>query len=222
MEIFIGFDPRQPLAYTVCRSSIERHTRGRVKIEPLILERLPMKRRGLTEFTFTRYMVPCLCNYQGSALFLDADIILRDDVLKLYDVVGSFAETFRRDDLPSVSVVKNPKLRFEWPSVMYFNTWLCKSLTPEYIETGAPQSLEWASKIGELPKEWNHCVGYDEQNPSAKIVHFTQGIPCWPETKDCEFSKEWRDEFKYAVGTVSWAELMGNSVHAGPVMQRLA
>jgi lipopolysaccharide biosynthesis glycosyltransferase len=188
-----------------------------------MLKRLPIQRRGLTDFTFSRYLIPYLDSYMGSALFLDADIIVVDDIMKLIEVVGDLATTLNKpeSEIPAVWMVKNPKVRFEWPSVMYFNNWLCKKLTPEFVEKDAPQKLDWAHKVGELPKEWNHCVGYDEPNSDAKIIHYTQGIPCWPETKDCEYADKWNTEFQHANGTVSWADLMGSSVHAKPVLERL-
>ena len=126
----------------------------------------------------------------------------------------------------SVHVVKNKQLRFEWPSLMVFQNDLCRELTPEWIDspTSAPQSFNWASTygVGELPSELNHCVGYDLPRTDAKIVHFTQGIPCFEETKDSEYGPQWLDEFNSARSSVSWTEIMGNSVHAKPVLERMA
>jgi hypothetical protein len=173
---------------------------------------------GLTTFTFSRYCAPYLCGYEGMALFIDADMLCRADVYEMFEVADKEAAV-------SVVVNKDPKLAYERPSVMLFNCAKCKSLTPEYIETGKPQTLEWAESIGTigtLPAVWNHLVGYDSPNPEAKIVHFTQGIPCFPETKDSEFADEWMAEHRLMNGTVSWAEIMGNSVHAEPVKRRLA
>ncbi len=120
----------------------------------------------------------------------------------------------------AVQVVKNP-LRYEWPSVMLFTGERCYDLKPDWIdnEDNKPQMLEWG-RVGDLPPEWNHLVGYDQPKP-AKLVHYTQGIPAFPETKDCEYSKEWWDESKKCMSTVSWKELMGNSIHAKPVLERL-
>ena len=204
MKIFIGVDHRQMLAYNVCRSSIERRASKRVQIEPLLIDWMPIQRRGLTDFTFSRYVVPYLCDYKGMALFIDADMIVLDDIFKILD---------HYDASNPVSVVKNP-MRFEWPSVMLFNNELCTNLTPEFIESDTPQKMAWASKIGELPTEWNHLVGYDKPNPNAKLVHFTKGIPCWPETNFGEYAQAWCDEANYANSTVSWQDLMGGSVHA--------
>lgn len=203
LRIFIGYDKRQPLAFTVCRSSIERRASKRVLIEPLMLEWMPTKRRGLTDFSFSRYLVPHLCGYEGKAIFLDPDIILTDDIYKILD--------HHSDDV-SVSVVKN-KLRFEWASLMVFNNEKCKKLTPELVETGSPQKFDWAESVGELPTEWNHCVGYDAPNADAKLIHFTKGIPCWPETSGSEHASKWVKEANFSTATVSWEELMGSSVH---------
>jgi len=209
MKIFIGIDPRQPLSYNVCRYSIERRASKPVDIQPLRLDWMPVKRRGLTDFSFSRYLVPYLCGYEGQALFMDPDMIVLDDITKLEELVSP---------TDSVSVVKNQR-RFEWSSLMYFNNSYCEKLTPKLVETGTPQNFEWAYKVGALPDEWNHLVGYDAPK-DAKIVHYTMGIPCWPETKDCEYSKEWHKEASMAMSTVSWQELMGNSVHV-PHMSNL-
>lgn len=198
-------DKRQPVAYTVCRSSIERRAKGRVSVEPIRIEWTPITRRGLTDFTFARYAVPWLCGYHGIAVFMDADVIVRGNIHELAVLALE----------NPVSVVKG-KVKFEWPSVMVFRCDLCHSLMPEYINDtrNQPQLLAWATKVGELPSEWNHCVGYDNPRRDAKLVHFTAGIPCWPETDGCEYAQEWHEELEYACSTVTWRELMGRSVHA--------
>jgi len=205
VKIFIGYDPRQPVAVQVLMHSIYTRASKPVEITPLVLSQLPIQRTGLTQFTFTRYLVPYLCNYRGEALFLDADMLVLDDIYKLEEICAP--------QMAPVSVVKNER-RFEWPSLMYFNNARCEKLTPAYIESQSPHNLEWASRIGDIPAEWNHLVGYDKPNPNAKLIHFTQGIPCFEETKNCEFSAQWMEEMKRTITTVSWDEIMGKSVHA--------
>lgn len=213
MRIFIGFDPRQPLAYTVCQSSIIRRASKPVEITPLVLSALaPFNRRGLTEFTYSRFLVPQICGYLGDALFLDADIIVLDDIYKLLEDRGPLA---------SVHVVQNAR-EYEWASVMLFTNPMCRKLTSEYVTNSNPFLMEWPASIGDLPSHWNHLVGYDPPRTDAKIVHFTQGIPCWPETDGCEYTKQWKEEVLWATGTVSWTKLMGKSVHAKSVLARLS
>jgi hypothetical protein len=203
----IGYDVRQPVSYQVLSHSILSRAKRPVSIMPLMIDTLPILRQGLTPFTFTRYLVPWLCDYEGEAIFMDSDMLCLTDIT-----------TIPRNDT-AVSVVKN-NLRFEWPSLMVFNCEQCKDLTPEYIETGEPQSLEWAGRIGSLPSAWNHLVGYDPPQ-DAKIVHYTQGIPCFPEVDKCEYAQEWMKEIKIVNSAVPWAVLMGDSVHAQPVLERI-
>lgn len=214
LRIFIGYDPRQPISYMTLCHSIIKNTSVPVAITPLVLETLPVKRQGLTPFTFSRFLVPYLCGYQDWALFLDIDILVRGDLAELFKLA---------DDDKTVMVSKN-KLKFEWASVMLFNCAHC-NLTLQEVETGnALHSIGWAhpEKIGDLPGTWNHLVGYDEPDPNAQIVHFTQGVPLFPETQNCAFGAEWRHCAMEAASAVPWEKLMGNSVHAQPIYARLA
>lgn len=212
LNVFIGSDPRQPLAYNVLQHSIRVNASEPVAITGLVLDQLPIKRRGLTEFTFSRFLVPWLCNFRGKALFLDADMV----------VTGDIAELFADSDYSSAVLVNQDQDRFEWASAMLFNCEHCKILTPEYIDNPKNQlfDFKWAEHpVGRFPPEWNRAVGYCDTS-DAKLQHFTQGIPCWPETRGLD-DQHWVAAFKDMVRTCSWSELLGNSVHAPHVMQRL-
>lgn len=213
LKVFCGYDPRQPLAFTVLAHSIWRRSSKPVDIQQLNLSQLPITRRGLTEFTYSRFLVPYLSDYQGISIFCDADMLCLCDIYELLQYVNGQHDVY---------VSKN-KLRYEWASMMVFDNERCKVLTPEYIEDPANGLLDlnWAKSVGEVSGVYNQLVGYDEPNPQAKLIHFTQGIPCFPETKGTEFSAEWEAERRHANSTVPWKDIMGNSVHAKPVMERL-
>ena len=151
-------------------------------------------------------------------MFLDADMLVLCDIWELME-----ASVAPAPDCP-VSVVQNPALRFEWPSMMLFNNALCRKLTPEWIdnEMNQPQALGWSKPIGALPAEYNHCIGYDKPREDAKICHFTQGIPLFAETKDSEYADLYRQELNMCRATVGWEQIMGNSVHAEVVRARLS
>ncbi len=204
------------IAYNVLCQSIFARSSKPVTISPLVLNTLPISRKGLTEFTYSRFLVPWLCDYEGPAIFMDSDILVLGDIAELFEYY---------DETKAVSVVKMEK-RFEWSSVTLFN---CghpanKILTPEYINDAekckTPHLIDWCEEddIGELPATWNHCVFYDDPGP-AFLVHYTAGIPLFPETRGCEYSDEWMDEAQKANSAVSWQELMGNSVHVGRVAE---
>lgn len=207
LRCFIGYDPRQPVSFTVLANSIMMRSSVPVSITPLIIEQLPIERVGLTPFTFSRFLVPWLCDFQGWGLFLDADIILQDDIKKLFDI---------REDKYAVMVSKN-KLKFEWASVMLFNCAKCDMLTPDYVEKAKGMhtiNFVETDAVGELPGNWNHLVGYDRPRDDASLVHYTQGVPAWPETNDCEYAKQWHEDLHFSVAAQSWEKIMGQSVHA--------
>lgn len=207
LKVFIGYDHRQPVSYTALQQSIIDNSKVPVQITPLVLPTLPLKREGLTPFTFSRFLVPYLCDFKGWALFLDIDMLVLGDI-------GEFKTL--QDSNFDILVSKNEK-RFEWASVMLFNCEKCTILTPEYIETAHDlHRLAWCpeDKIGALPPEWNHLVGYDEERTDAKLVHYTQGVPAYEETMMSEYSKEWHAMAQKALSTFPWADLMATSVHA--------
>ena len=208
IRIFIGYDPNETVAYHVLAHSIMRHSTWPVSITPLMLDQLPMTRKRdphqSTEFSFSRFLVPWLCNYEGMAIFMDCDMLMRGDISTMpcpasaVAVVKHFytprAENKFLDQKQSAYEKKN------WSSVMYFNNRLCTALTPEYVNTASGLELhqfKWLNgdeEIGEIPKDWNHLVGEYSPNPNAKLVHYTLGTPCFKKYSRCEFAEEWLQE----------------------------
>lgn len=223
-QVFIGLDPRQAIAFTVASMSVINSTNTPVAINPLIYSSLPLTIKGLTPFTWSRFLVPWLCGFKGWAAFLDADVFARGDINELFNLA---------DDKYAVMVSDSAsgQLSFERAAVMLFN---CahpdnQILTPELVNMQDQpdkrvglHAVKWTQNVGTFSGTWNHLVGYMQPNPDAQLVHFTQGVPCWPETVDSEHAPEWHDMAKVAFSAQPWASLMGTSVHAKPVMDRLA
>lgn len=208
LRVFIGSDPRQPIGYSVLQHSISTRASQPVSITRLQLDQLPLDRKGLTEFTYSRFLVPYLCDYKGLALFLDADMLC----------LGDIADLFALKDESAVQVVKNSE-KFEWSSLMLFDCSQCWKLTPEGVQHADNLfKMDTWAEIGDLPSEWNHCVGYDKPGP-ANLIHYTQGIPVWPETENCEYAAEWHDERRAMMSTCSFSELMGHSVHVNKMRE---
>jgi lipopolysaccharide biosynthesis glycosyltransferase len=220
IRVFIGYDGKETVAYNVLQHSLVERASQPIAISPIRLSHLhsvfTRQRNALqsTEFSFSRFLAPYLCDYQGWALFMDCDVLARDDIARLWEL---------RDDRFSVMVVKHDHQPTEttkflgqsqtsyqkknWSSVMLFNCTRCQALTPEYVNTATGLELhqfKWLADdklIGELPHRWNHLVGYDPPNPEAALVHYTSGGPYFHEYSDCEFADEWfqeRDRMLYA------------------------
>lgn len=217
LKVFIGFDSRVHVGFHALTNSIFSRCSQPVAITPLILPTLPVSRTGLTQFTFTRFLVPHLCDYQGYALFLDSDIIVLADIAELFAMAAA-------DPSKAVWAVdyKDPNLRFERAAVMLFNCGHPDNamLTPELIEKGETplHKVNWTENVGALPEEWGHLVMY--QHPKqAKLIHYTAGLPIWPETVGLGYADEWKAEIERAVSAVSYNDLMARSVHHKHVMR---
>jgi hypothetical protein len=220
IRVFIGFDPREAVAYSVLAHSIQVRASCPVAIAPLMLSQLGgVLRRAWhplqsTEFSFSRFLTPYLSGYSGWSVFMDCDMLVLDDVAKLYAL---------RDERYAVMVVKHehtpresrkfldqPQSKYEkknWSSVMLFNNARCRALTPEYVSTATGLELhqfKWLvgeDEIGGLPHEWNHLVGYDARRSGASLVHYTLGGPYFDEYRTCEYAAEWfaeRDRMLFA------------------------
>jgi len=210
LKIFIGYDDRQILAFTALVQSIYETATRPVAVSPLILPTLPITRRGLTPFTFSRFLVPWLCNFEGQAIFMDADMLLVSDICELETEVG---------DEFAVSVVRSLEL-YEQTSFMVFN---CghpdnKILTPSFVQETDVQlhGLEWAKpqSIGSLDPKWNQLVGYQNIDTGSGNLHYTMGIPAFAETSTSDGVIEWRRMAQQATSATSWRDIMGTSVHA--------
>ena len=92
MKVFVGYDTREDIAYQVCKHSIIARNKD-IDVRPLKQQELrdagwytrPIDKLASTEFTFTRFLIPELTNYEGWAVFMDSDMILTTDIKELFD-----------------------------------------------------------------------------------------------------------------------------------------
>ena len=133
-------------------------------------------------------------------------------------VKGDIGELFFHFDADIALMMEQDQ--FEWASLMVFNCERCQVLTPEFVENRRHPLFDfhWTRTIAALPSEWNHAVGREPAR-EAKLYHYTEGLPAFPECREVE-PDPFASELKAALHTVSWQELMGNSVHAEHVRAR--
>jgi hypothetical protein len=215
-RIYIGYDPRESVAFHTLAHSILRRASFPISISPLVqsqLKGLYRRSRGpteSTEFSLTRFLVPALCGYRGWSLFMDCDMLCRADIAELAGEIERQSDkavlVCQHDYVPKterkfLNQVQTKYLRKNWSSLMIFNNERCRALTPQYVNSASGLDLHrfrWLddAAIGSLPLEWNWLVTEYEHNPAAKIVHYTLGGPWFPEYRDCAYSDEWRAEFE--------------------------
>ncbi len=213
IRIFIGFDPRETVAWHVLTHSILARSSQPVSFIPLALDNMkdlmwrtrdPLQS---TDFSFSRFLTPHLSGFEGWSLFMDCDMLVLEDIAKLWAL---------RDDRYAVMCVKHNHVPSEaskfhnekqtvygkknWSSVMLFNNAKCRALTPEFVNTASGLELhqfKWLGDdglIGELPSGWNHLVGYDEPSEKAANVHYTSGGPYFDEYISCDYANPWFKE----------------------------
>jgi lipopolysaccharide biosynthesis glycosyltransferase len=214
IPIFVGYDPREAIAFHTCVNSIIRHASQPVAIMPIALNLFQDYEEthtdGSNHFIYTRFLVPHLMSYTGWAIFIDGDMIVRDDIVKLWNyqkndfgkdvyVVKHDYKTKMKEKYLGAKNEDDP--RKNWSSVILWN---CgnhpnRKLTPDFVQnsTGAYlHRFSWLddNRIGELPKEWNWLPDEYGPNPDAKLLHYTLGTPCFHEFADTPQGNEWHME----------------------------
>jgi lipopolysaccharide biosynthesis glycosyltransferase len=213
IRIFIGYDSHETVAWHVLTHSILARASRPVSFVPLNLKNLgPLmwrERNPLqsTEFSFSRFLTPYLSGYEGWSLFMDCDMLVQEDIAKLWDLRDErySAMCVKHDHQPkeSVKFLDQPQTAYakkNWSSVMLFNNPRCKVLTPEYVNTASGLELhqfKWLESdtlIGCVADTWNHLVGYQPPQNDVAVLHFTLGGPYFHDYVDCDHAENWRTE----------------------------
>ncbi|PPD34476.1 MAG: glycosyltransferase [Methylomonas sp.] len=218
LKIFIGFDQIESVAWHTMTHSILSRSSRPVAIIPVNLSNLKgiytreRDSKQSNEFSFSRFLVPYLSDYQGYAVFFDCDMMLRTDINEILEVTKTDPDRAvyvvkhdyePRDDIKYLNAVQYKYPRKNWSSVVLWN---CShpanaTVTADFVNSASPMELHrfsWLKddQIGELDARWNWLVGeYDHPPHDVKNVHWTVGGPYFDEYKDADFSKEWFSEF---------------------------
>ena len=222
INFFIGYDPKEDIAYRICKYSLLKRASTTVKVFSLKLDELIAKKLytrtvdplASTQFTYSRFLVPKLMNYTGWAVFCDCDFIFLDDVNNLIKNLDDSKAVYcvQHDYTPKEKHKMDGQKqtiypRKNWSSFILFN---CshpstKNLTVETVnsENGAYlHQFKWCKneEIGKLDERWNWLEGWTSNHNHNKpfAVHYTRGGPWFDEWQDVEYAKEWineRDEY---------------------------
>ena len=217
MKVFVGYDTREDIAYQVCKHSIETKS-TLADVRPLKQQELrdagwytrPVDKLASTEFTFTRFLIPELTNFEGWALFMDCDMILTTDIKELFDQADPKYAVMcvQHDYTPKEGVKMDGQKqtiypRKNWSSVMLFNCGHPSNATLTMDLVNNPEingaylhRFSWLKdeEIGELDHTWNYLVGVYNDIDVPKLIHYTEGGPWFENYRDCEFHELWKAE----------------------------
>ena len=209
MRIFIGHDSRFPQATKVCRKSMQNYNDN---LDITFLEKEHLKKYNFygredipgesTEFSFTRFYVPMVCNYDGIAMFCDNDFLWKCDPTEMTKYLGDKAIAVVKHEDMDIKQTKMDGItnksypRKNWSSLIIFNCSKLKHLTKAYLDSAQASELHelrWVedNEIAEIPRSYNHLVGYYKKHNRIKAIHYTLGGPWFEECKNGELSEEW-------------------------------
>ncbi len=173
LRVYVGWDPRDALAYEVCVRSLKRH--ASIPVEVIPLKDWQLRRRRLywrayridgdgqmwdqrsgrpisTAFSLTRFCVPALQGYEGGwVLFSDPDMLWRADVAELVGLAQDDKALMcvKHDHRPDQAtkmdgVLQTAYARKNWSSLMLINAWRNRGLTKYRINNA---SKEWLHRL---------------------------------------------------------------------------
>jgi lipopolysaccharide biosynthesis glycosyltransferase len=218
LEVFVGWDSREDIAFRVCRHSMQRRASKPVTVTPIM--QIELRERGLyrrpidplasTEFTYTRFFVPLLMDYSGWALFCDCDFLWLADVAELFALTDDryAAMCVHHDHRPRELWKMDDRQqtlypRKNWSSMVLYN---CghprnRALTAATINQASGSYLhrfQWLddADIGAVPETWNWLEGWCERPATGhpKTVHYTRGGPWFDKWQDVDYAALWLAE----------------------------
>ncbi len=227
IPIFIGYDYRERAATNVLIDSLYQNSSFPLSITPLVTNQLVKsgfhsrnrENKQSTDFSFTRFLVPFLMNYEGWAIFLDCDMLCKTDIKNLWDQRDEDYALLcvKHEHIPNESKkflgeIQSAYPKKNWSSLMLMNCKRCKALTKEYVNTASGLDLHrfnWLkddSEIGSIKGYgWNYLIEVSNQNEEEnniekiELMHWTLGGPWFKDQRNIndKFTKEWfksRDE----------------------------
>jgi lipopolysaccharide biosynthesis glycosyltransferase len=209
LTLVVGFDQREAISYhTFCQSVLEKSSIP-VRFIPLAENTLQFYRENhkniSNRFVFSRFLTPYLLDFQGMAVFADGDMVCQTDIAELaalFDPAKAVQVVQHNYQTKSAKkYLNNTNINYprkNWSSLVIFNCAHASNriLTPSYIEEKDGAHLHrfgWLpdEEIGALPVEWNWLATEYDDNPAAKIVHYTLGTPCFKDYRDAAMSEAW-------------------------------
>lgn len=220
LNVFIGFDPRESDAYSVCIRSMKARTKADLMVHRLDLKIL--RDRNLytryheirdgrlwdiisgapmsTEFAISRFLVPALCEFRGWAVYCDCDFLWRADIAELFALAREeyAVMVVKHFYNPTTELKMDGQLnqsypRKNWSSLMLFN---CAHpanqwLSPERVNCLPGRDLHGFCWLAES-EIGQLPIEWNWLNIEPKAVHFTNGTPVMPGYENAAYADEWR------------------------------
>ena len=213
LNIFVGFDQKEAIAYHTFVQSMIENSSIPISITPLAENNLDDYSEehtdGTNKFTYSRFLVPYLMNFKGWAIFADGDMVCLSDIKILKNffdpniAVSVVKHNYKTKHKTKYFGQKNEDYpRKNWSSVIIWNCEHPKNkiLTPKFIsqkEGSFLHRFNWLNdeEIGELPKSWNWLAIEYEEKKDLDLIHYTLGTPCFKDYSKKQLSEYWKKSY---------------------------
>ena len=228
VRVFVGSDRSQDLAVDLLAYSIRRHTDLPVEVTSMTSLKLPepkdVRQGSRTNFSFTRFAIPALCNYQGRAIYMDADMQVFKDIEELWtlpfegDEKIQILEEIPEEFQPKEGQVGAPKARKKQSSVMLLDCsrldWVAEDIIAgldgdyTYDQLLSDICILEADEIGwRVPWVWNSLETYIPG--TTALTHYTDMYTQPWASHLNPIGWGWLEEVKrmLADGSLAWEQL---------------
>ena len=228
VRVYVGTDRSQILAVKVLEHSIKRHTKLDVVVHPML--DLPIKKPSdprnwqRTGFSFSRFCIPKLSNYSGKAIYLDADMLVFQDIAELWNIDFDGAKVVIQEEIPekhqnTQNKLGAPAKRKKQCAVMLLDCerldWKIENIIDD-LDRG---EYDYDTLMHELcildekedikcgvPFKWNSLEHYDE---NTCLIHYTDmATQPWVSCKN-RFGYLWLNELRLMLknNSISMSEI---------------
>lgn len=188
VRVFVGADRSQALAVKVLEHSIKRHASVDVEVTGMI--DLPVRRPidprnwQRTNFSFSRFCIPKLCGYQGKAVYMDADMLVFQDIKELWNTPFDGAKVVIQESVEKQTTEKvgAPAMRKKQCSVMLIDCARCDWEIEKIVDGFDEGRYNYDQLMSEMcilaekdirygvPFKWNSLEYYDR---NTCLLHYT-------------------------------------------------
>jgi hypothetical protein len=183
IRIYVGANEAQMIPYKVLAHSIQKHASMTVQVLPLHQAQIDIpspktpQNRPRTPFSFQRFLIPALAQYRGKAIYLDSDMVVFDDIRKLWLCPFDGADLLTA---PASGSANDPP-QF---SVMLLNCQTLKWNISEIVDaldggTLNYEQLMFDMELGakvksSIDSNWNSLERFSQQH--TRLLHYTNMV----------------------------------------------